>query len=370
MGLKWEMIRLAGYEKVVRFLDTDVGLEAVIAIHNTSLGPGLGGTRIYPYKTFANALTDVLRLSKSMTYKAGMAQVGLGGAKSVIIADPKTDKTPALLHAFAEAVNTLEGEYICAEDIGCTPEDIATIIQKTKYACGICNLRGSGNPANYTAWGVLQGIKSICQQLDNSPSIEGKTIAIQGIGNVGSRLAELLFWEGAQLILADRDESRVIECAHRYAAKTVSPSEILSVECDIVSPNAMGAVLNGDSIPHLRCRAIAGGANNQLLETIDADTLAKRGILYAPDFVINAGGLINVIHEFTPEGYRACCARETTKKIYHQLLDIYEIARRQSISTHQAAVSIVDERLKLGIGKRKEPLVFSVSNDPIYCKTV
>ncbi len=366
MELKSEIIQVAGYEKVVKFSHPDMGFEAIIAIHNTKLGPGLGGTRIYPYKTFDDALIDVLRLSKGMTYKAGMAQVGLGGAKSIIIADPKTDKTPALLHAFSEAVNTLKGKYICAEDIGCTPEDVAIILQKTKYACGVCNLRGSGNPAAYTSWGIVQGIKSVCQQLDNSPSIEGKTIAIQGVGNVGSRLAEILFWEGAHLILADQDRKKAIECAHRYAAQTVSPDEILSVECDIFSPNAMGGILNENSISNLKCRAVAGGANNQLLETADADTLTKRGILYAPDFVINAGGLINVINELSPEGYRASSAREATKKIYHQLLNIYEIAKYKSISTHQTAVSIVDEHLKSGLGKRTEPLVFSSFDEAVY----
>ena len=288
-----------------------------------------------------------------------------GRGRRKALASPGKPHFKQLFHPRLQ--DTLHVECI---DIGCTPEDIATMIQKTKYACGVCNLRGSGNPANYTAWGVLQGMKSVCQQLDNSPSIEGKTVAIQGIGNVGRRLAELLFWEGAQLILADREEGKVIEYAHRYAAKTVSPDEILSVECDIVSPNAMGAVLNEDSIPRLQCRAVAGGANNQLLETVDANTLAKRGILYAPDFVINAGGLINVIHELTSEGYRASCAREMTKKIYHQLLDIYKIAKHKSISTHQAALSIVDDRLRAGVGRRKEALCFPASDDAPYCKTV
>ena len=358
MNLVQEEIAVADYEKVVKFTDADSGLIAIIAIHNTDLGPGLGGTRIYPYNNFEEALTDVLRLSKGMTYKAGMAQVGLGGAKSVIIAEPKTEKTPLLLHAFAAAVNTFQGNYICAEDVGCDPKDIDVILEKTQYACGVHNLRGSGNPAAYTAWGTLQGIKSVSQELDNSTSLEGKTIAIQGIGSVGRRLIDLLFWEGAKLIISDIDQDIIARCVHQYAAKVVSPAEILFVECDVLSPNALGGVINSKTIPKLKCRAIAGAANNQLLEYADAKCLADRNILYAPDFVVNAGGLINVMHELTPEGYQACHAREMTKKIYQQLLDIYQIANHRGISTHQAAVSIVDHRLTHKIGKRKQELVF------------
>jgi leucine dehydrogenase len=358
MNLKQEEIEIADYEKVVKFTDPDSGLIAIIAIHNTDLGPGLGGTRIYPYQKFDDALTDVLRLSKGMTYKAGMARAGLGGAKSVIIADPKKDKTRELLYAFAEAVNTFEGNYICAEDVGCSPEDIDIILEKTKYACGVHNLRGGGNPSIYTAQGTFQGIKSVLQALEGNTSLEGKVIAIQGLGSVGKRLAELLFWEGAHLIVSDIHEETVKECAHHYGATIATTEEILSVECDIFSPNALGGILNQTSIPHLRCRAIAGAANNQLLNPEDADLLAAKNILYAPDFVINAGGLINVMHEFLPEGYQAIPARNMTKKIYNELLDIYDIARQKKISTHQAAVSIVDHRLEHRIGKRTLDLCF------------
>lgn len=358
MHLKHEEIEIADYEKVVKFTHSDAGLTAIIAIHNTTLGPGLGGTRIYPYKHFDDALTDVLRLSKGMTYKAGMAQVGLGGAKSVIIANPKTDKTPKLLHAFGEAVNTLKGQYICAEDVGCTPDDIDTILKKTKYACGVHNLRGSGNPSNYTAWGTFRGIQSVLKQLDGSDSLEGKIIAIQGVGSVGKRLMELLFWEGAKLIISDIHEDVVEQYAHQYEAQIAKPDEILFAPCDVLSPCAMGGVLNQNSIPKLCCRAVAGAANNQLLEPEDAQRLAEQGILYAPDFVINAGGLINVMHELVPEGYRAPRARAMTNKIHDQLLDIYKLAEQKKISTHQAAVSLVDYRLEHGIGKRTEELCF------------
>lgn len=358
MHLKQEELEIADYEKVVKFTDRDSGLIAIIAIHNTTLGPGLGGTRIYPYQTFEEALTDVLRLSKGMTYKAGMAQVGVGGAKSVIIADPKTDKTTKLLHTFGEAVNSLRGQYICAEDIGCTPDDIDIILQKTKYACGVHNLRGSGNPSAYTAWGTFRGIQSALQKLDNDQSLKGKTIAIQGIGSVGKRLIDLLFWAGANLIISDIHEDLVERYGHQYEAKIAPVDEILFASCDILAPCAMGGIICREVIDQLNCRAIAGAANNQLLKPSDADRLAEKGILYAPDFVINAGGLINVIHELSPEGYRAPLAREMTNKIYDQLLDIYKIAEKKEISTHQAAVSIVDYRLEHAIGKRTEELCF------------
>lgn len=358
MNLSQEIIHVTGYEKVIKFKEPKSGLIAIIAIHNTKLGPGLGGTRILPYKTEDKALTDVLRLSKGMTYKSAITQAGLGGAKSVIIADPKTEKTPELLHAFAEAVNTLEGEYVCAEDVGCSPEDIDTILQKTKYACGVHNLRGSGNPAAFTAWGTLCGIKSVLQELDGNPCLKGKTVAIQGLGHVGTRLMDHLFWAQAKILISDIDPKLVKYFAHKYLATAVEPDKILSVECDVLSPNALGGVLNKESISNLKCRAIAGAANNQLLEMDDATDLYQRGILYAPDFVINAGGLINVIHELSEEGYQAEKARDMTSGIYDQLLAIYEIAEQNNVSTNQAAVSLADHRIKNGIGKRTEELCF------------
>ncbi len=358
MDLKQEIIQVSGYEKVVKFTEEASGLKAIIAIHNTVLGPGLGGTRIYPYATEEEALTDVLRLSKGMTYKAGMAGVGLGGAKSVIIADSKKDKTPELLKAFAMAVNTFEGKYICAEDIGCTPDDIETILQTTQYACGVCNLRGSGNPAAFTAWGTICGIKATLQELDGSPSLKGKTIAIQGVGSVGKRVIEHLFWAEANILVSDVDEEAVRWCVQQYGATAVPTDQIASVECDIFSPNAMGGIINPESIPHFKCRGIAGAANNQLLSCEDATLLKERGILYAPDFVINAGGLVNVVCELSKGGYDGKKARAMTTQIFDELLEVFEIAQQNNISTHQAVVSLVDHKLKNGIGKRTEELEY------------
>jgi len=359
MNLKQELIYVPGYEQVVKFTEESVGLVAIIALHNTKLGPGIGGTRIYPYKTFDEALTDVLRLSKSMTYKAGITQIGVGGSKSVIITD---QKTPALLHAFGEAVNTFNGQYVCAEDIGCTPKDVEEILKHTKYGCGVYNLRGSGNPAAFTAWGTLLAIQAVLQELDGSDSVEGKRIAIQGIGNVGQRLAESLFWRGAKLFISDIDSDVTKRYAHAYGAKIVSPEEILFVECDVLSPCAMGGIINTTSIPHLRCRAIAGAANNQLLHYTDADLLKEKGILYAPDFLTNSGGLINVYHEILLEGYNATKARTMTNGIYAQTLSIFELAQQNNLSTHQAAISLVDHRLEHGIGKPAEEFCFRFFN--------
>ncbi len=364
MDLKEEILEISGYEKVVKVTESKSGLLAIIAIHNTILGPGLGGTRIYPYSSFDKALTDVLRLSKGMTYKSAMAQTGVGGAKSVIIADPKKDKTPELLKAFGEAVNGLKGKYICAEDVGCTPDDIETILQTTKYACGVHNLRGSGNPSSFTAHGTFMGIQSALQELDGNDSLEGKTVAIQGIGNVGKRLAERLFWAGAKLIISDVNLDVIEHFAHQFDAERVSPEEILFVECDVLAPCAMGGIINQDTIPKLKCRAIAGAANNQLLKPTDADHLRERGILYAPDFVVNAGGLINVMKELSLEGYNATKARDMINQIYHQLLQIYEISQQNGVSTHQAAVSLADHRLEKGIGKRTEELCFRFATMP------
>lgn len=358
MNAQEEILDVAGFEKVIKVTDADSGLTGIIAIHNTTLGPGLGGTRIYPYKSFDEALTDALRLSKGMTYKAAIAQVGLGGAKSVIIADPKTQKTPELLRAFGEAVNRLEGKYICAEDVGCTPDDIATILGVTKYACGVHNLRGSGNPSSFTVHGTFLGIQSALQELDGSDSLVGKTVAIQGVGSVGRRLVERLFWAGAKLIISDVDINVIEHFAHEFDAQRVSPNDILKVECDVLAPCALGGIINQETIPHLKCRAIAGAANNQLLKPTDADHLRENGILYAPDFVINAGGLINVMNELSSEGYNATRARDMINQVYHQLLQIYEIAQQNNISTHQAAVSLADHRIEKGIGKRSEKLCF------------
>ncbi len=354
--LTLEEIAVSGYEKVVKATDSKSGLQALICLHNTTLGPALGGTRIYPYLSFEAALNDVMRLSKGMTYKSALANTGLGGGKSVIIADPKKDKTKELLFSFGQAVHLLRGAYICAEDSGSTTEDMMLIRQATPYVVGLPHEKSSGDPGIFTTWGTYRGIQSVVKKIDGSDQLQNYTVAIQGLGSVGARLAELLFWAGAKLIVSDIDREKTLSIAKRFGARVCAPEEILSVECDVLAPCAMGGVIHPATISRMRCRAIAGCANNQLLKDSDADELMKRGILYAPDFVINAGGLINVTEELSVEGYNPIHAHEKVHNLYPQLMTIYDIAEQNRFSTHKAAVALGDYRLKYQLGRRETPI--------------
>lgn len=347
-------IAVEGYEKVVLATDERVGLKAIICIHNTTLGPALGGTRIHSYPNLDAALTDAKRLARGMTYKSALAETGLGGGKSVIMCNPKS-KTPEMLIAFAEAVDRLGGIYTCAEDVGCTTEDATFIGKHTPYVVGTSSEKGSGNPSPFTAWGTYRGIQAVLQKIDGSTSVAGKTIAIQGLGSVGAPLGEFLFWHGAKLIVSDIDWEKTQRYAKQWGAVACPADDILSAECDVLAPCALGGIINPQTIPNLHCRAIAGSANNQLLNDRDADLLKQKGILYAPDFVINAGGLINVTFEIEEEGYNPIKSREKIDKLYDQLIRLFEISEQNNCSTHQAALSLADYRLKYGIGKRQIP---------------
>lgn len=357
-SLQFERIIVKGYEKVVKVTDAKAGLTAIIAIHNTTLGPALGGIRIQPYATFDAALEDALRLAKGMTYKSAVAEVGFGGGKSVIIADPKKQKTPELLMAFGAAVEKLGGMYICAEDMGCTTEDVKIIRRVTKHVVGLPHEKSSGDPGPFTAWGTFRGIQSVVKRLYMSDSLEGKRVAVQGLGNVGSHLVDHLFWAGAELVLSDIDPVKLQKFAAKYGAKTVAPDQILKVECDVLVPCAAGGIINDQTIPEFRCKAIAGCANNQLLRDAHAQALRDRGILYAPDFVINAGGLLNVAEELEDAGYNPKNPRYKVHHIYDTLLAIYEIADKNKESTHVAALSLADYRIKYAISKRVIPPTF------------
>lgn len=353
-----EDILVDGYERVVKFADPLTGLKGMIAVHSTKLGPALGGTRIYPYASEEEALFDVLRLSRGMTHKSALAEIGLGGGKSVIFADAKTAKTPEMMQAFGRVVNRLGGLYICAEDYGCNEQDCHEIRKETKYVVGLNHEKSSGNPSSFTAWGVFYSIEATLEALFGSKSAAGKVIAIQGLGSVGMLLAEILFWHGAKLIVADIDPSKVEKAVLAFGASTASVKEILEMPCDIFSPNALGAVLNKTSIPKLKCKAVVGAANNQLLEESDADLLMNRSILYAPDFVVNAGGVMNVSFEVAKEGYNREAARDKVMTISSVLASIYKIAAQNKTSTLAAAYSLVDYRLRYGIGKRVDEVCF------------
>jgi len=355
------LLDIPGYEEVVEVIDQASGLHGFIAIHNTSLGPALGGVRIYPYRSKEEALNDALRLAKAMTKKSALAEVGLGGGKSVIIADPRKEKTEALLHAYGHALDTLQGRYIAAEDIGTSPSDMSIIREVTPYVAALPTETSSGDPSRFTAWGVYRAIEACCQKLFGSTSVKDRRIAIQGLGHVGHKIAEHLFWRGAHLIIADIDEAKCKRIAKLYQADLCPLDEIFTTPCDIFCPSAMGGILNCESIPTLQCRAIAGAANNQLLTEEDGKRLMEKNILYAPDFITNSGGIINASGEFEMGGYNPKESLKRVDKIFSILRTIFTKAEEKHISTSQMAEELAAENLERGIGKRVRPIIFSNS---------
>lgn len=358
-----EELDIEGYHKVVKVTEPSCGLVAIISIHDLTMGPSLGGIRFYPYENFDAALFDAMRLSKGMTYKSAMVDFGCGGGKSVIIADPKTQKTPELLRAFGKAINMLGGIYIGAEDSGCTPEDLAIMNEETPFLVGLMHEKSSGHPSPYTAWGTFRGIEAALKFRFGSTEIAGKHFAFQGVGSVGEIIAEHLFWRGAKLTFADVNVENCARLAKKFGAKVVSTDEIVTQECDVFVPCALGGVIHKENIPHLKCQIIAGCANNVLLEESDGDLLRERNILYAPDFVINGGGLINVVCEIVKEGYCPIATRNSTDKIYESLLSIFQEAEKTGCSTVKAAITLAKYRLQHEIGKRPyEPCFHHSSN--------
>ncbi|MEC7839899.1 MAG: amino acid dehydrogenase [Chlamydiota bacterium] len=356
--MKIKEIQVEGYEKVIEAIDKESNLHCFIAIHNSTLGPALGGTRIYPYNSPNEALHDVLRLSKGMTNKSAAAQLGLGGGKSVIIANPATDKNEKLLKAFAKVVDSLKGKYIAAEDVGSTVEDMTVIRSVTPYVAALPTKASSGDPSRYTSWGVIKGIQATAMHLWGSDSLEGKRVAIQGLGHVGSKLAEHLFWLGADLIVTDTDTDRLEYAQQTFNATISSPEDIFSVDCDIFAPCAMGGIVNPETIPQFKCKAIAGAANNQLLSNEDGELLLKRGILYAPDYIINSGGIINVSVEFSPDGYNPKIALQKVNMIYDNLLVIYKNSTKEHKPTSQVAEELANYNLENKIEQRTRPIEF------------
>jgi len=351
-------LKIPGYEKVIEGKDPARGLHCFVAVHSSALGPSLGGARVHLYPTTEDALQDALRLAKAMTYKSAVAQDGLGGGKSVIIADPHKSKTPELLHAFAEVIDSLQGKYIAAEDLGSTVADMTLIKQRTPYVAALASLESSGDPSRFTAWGVYRGIQAVCEKLWHTKSLRGKRIAIQGLGNVGSKLANILFWEGAELIISDLRQKTIEDHVHDYGAKAVSPNDFFSIECDILCPCAMGGVLNPETIPQLRCRAIAGSTNNALSDEEQGKVLLERNILYAPDYIINSGGIINAAAEFESEGYNPRFARDKVNHIYDILMEIFKKSEEEHLPTNVVADLIAEYNLTNLIGKRKSKINF------------
>lgn len=332
-----------GHEELVFWYDKTTGLKAIVGIHDTTLGPALGGCRMWPYKAEDEAITDVLRLSRGMTYKNAAMGLDLGGGKSVIWADSRTDKNEALLRAFGRLIESLGGRYITAEDVGINADDMATVARETRFVGGLKET--SGDPSPSTALGVLEGMKAAAEMVYGSPSLAGKHVAIQGLGHVGSILAGLLHDEGAKLTVTDihPEESRAV--AEALGANWVEPNAIYGVEADIFAPCALGAILNDDTIPELKVKIVAGSANNQLKEPRHGLELMRRGIVYVPDYVINGGGVVNVADEFLSGGYHAERAEARVRQIGHQVGEILARSEQEKIPTQDAADQIAENRI-------------------------
>jgi len=334
------------HDQILLVRDADAGLRAVIAIHDSTLGPALGGCRMWPYENDTEAMTDVLRLSRGMTYKAAMAGVAAGGGKSVIIGDPATDRTEALFRAFGRAVNSLGGRYISGEDVGVSVENMNWAASETPYMLGSGD-RG-GDPAPVTAFGVYVGIRAALSHRLGSDDLKGIIVAVQGMGNVGMELCAMLNENGAHLVIADVNQSAVSEGVDRFGAEAVAPDEIYGVQADVFAPCALGAIINDDTVGELQCAVIAGSANNQLHEARHGDILRQRNILYAPDYVINAGGLIAFSLVLSSEGYSLDRARELTAGLADTLTEIFTRSDAAGLATSEIADHMAIERVRKG----------------------
>jgi leucine dehydrogenase len=333
------------YEEVVFFHDPPSGLRAIVAIHSTLLGPSLGGTRYFPFPSEEDALRDVLRLARGMTSKAAVAGLDLGGGKAVIIGDPKRDKSEELLRAYGRFIDTLGGRYITAEDVGTSREDMDTLRRETRWVTGVSKrLGGSGDPSPVTAYGVLQGLKACAEEALRTSSLEGLRVVVQGVGKVGYALVKHLVEEGAVVTASDIDVDAVARVVNEFGVETVEPDKAHAVECEIFAPCSLGAVIRDDTVPTLKCKIVAGAANNQLERPEHGDALADLGILYAPDFVINAGGLINVADELI--GYDRQRAMKRVEDIYRTLREVFRRARLDGVIPAVAADRLAQERIR------------------------
>lgn len=341
------------YEQLVFCQDKTSGLKAIIAIHDTTLGPALGGTRMWTYASEADAIEDAIRLARGMTYKNAAAGLNLGGGKTVIIGDPLKDKNEEMFRAFGRFIQGLNGRYITAEDVGTTVADMDLIHEETDYVTGISPAFGSsGNPSPVTAYGVYRGMKAAAMEAFGSDSLEGKRISVQGVGNVAYHLCRHLHEEGAQLIVTDINKEAVNRVVEEFGAIAVNIDEIYSQDVDIFAPCALGAIINDETIPQLKAKVVAGAANNQLKETKHGDTLHELGIVYAPDYVINAGGVINVADELN--GYNRERAMKRVETVYDNIAKVMNISRTQGIPTYLAADRLAEERIARASRSRRQ----------------
>lgn len=344
--MKIEEIFVKGYEKILYGEDAATGLKAIIAVHNTHRGPGVGGTRLYPYASKEEALEDVLRLSEGMTYKSALADITFGGGKSVIIGDPK-QKTEALFKAFGKFVESLQGVYLCAEDMNTSPQDMAIVRTETKHVLG---LEGqSGDPSPLTALGVFKSIEVTVKHL--GLNLQGLKVVVQGVGQVGASVVQRLRKEGATVFIADVNTEKLQTLAAETGAQIIPLEAVYTTPCDVFAPCAMGAILNEKTIKQLTCKAVVGAANNQLATPQDADRLHDRGILYGPDYLVNAGGVINIWFEQLPGGYNAEKAREKVIQISQTLERVYQKSTQENITPAHAANLLAEELFALPMQK-------------------
>lgn len=333
------------HEQIVFCNDKDTGLKAIIGIHNTVLGPALGGTRMWQYNNEWEALNDVLRLSRGMSFKSAITGLNLGGGKAVIIGDAKTQKTPELMKRFGEFVHSLSGKYITAEDVGMETADMDLVREVTPYVTGISESKGgAGNPSPITAYGVFMGMKAAAKYKFGSDVLEDRSVIVQGIGHVGESLVEHLTNEGAKVIISDINEARLNEVSAKYGATIYTGNDVYSETVDIYAPCALGATINDETIGKLKAQVVAGAANNQLADEMrHGQMLLEKGIVYAPDFLINAGGIINVYAEL--ENYGKTEIMRKTENIYNTTLEILSNAEANNLTTHQAALNIAQGRI-------------------------
>ncbi len=334
-----------GHEQVTMLSDPGSGLKAIIAIHDTTLGSACGGTRMWPYASEAEALKDALRLSQAMTYKSAAAGLHLGGGKGVIIGDPHTGKSEALMRAYGRFVDTLGGRYLTTTDVGTTSRDLENMRQETAHVIGLpISLGGSGDTSIMTGLGLYMGMKACADDVWGRDGLRGRSVAVQGFGKVAGHLCEHLVKSEARVVVTDVFED-ALDRARDRGLEVTEPDSIYSLDCDIFAPCALGGVLNPQTIPQLRCRVVAGGANNQLLSESDGGELHRRGILYAPDYIINAGGVINVEAELGDAGYSPERAREKTERIYEIMAGVIRTSRAEEIPASAAADRLAEERL-------------------------
>lgn len=349
----FESISKTNHEEVVFCQNKEAGLKAIIAIHNSVLGPALGGLRMWPYATEQDALSDVLRLSRGMTYKAAVSGLNLGGGKAVIIGDPNKDKSEALFRAFGRFVNSLNGRYITAEDVGIDVNDMEYVYRETEFVTGVHQVHGgSGDPSPFTAYGTMQGLLAALQVQYGDEDVGKHKFAVQGVGHVGMEFVKLLSERGAKVFVTDINKELVQRAVDDYGAEAVSADEIYDVDANIYSPCALGGTINEKTLERLKCKIICGAANNQLATNEIGDEVQKRGILYAPDYAVNAGGLMNVSLEI--DGYNRERAMRMLRTIYFNLGRIFEISKRDNIPTYLAADRMAEERIN-AIGKLRLP---------------